>query len=540
MGQQMNKRRHVIKLGLLTGAGINFMGTPEVRAAEPRSVRGTEGQRLADQGNGRFLNPVFAGDHPDPTILKDGDDYYMTFTSFESAPALTIWHSHDLVNWTPLGPALMNPPGNVFAVDLCKHNGRYFIYIPVIPNGLSKGLRGPGIFVIHADNISGPWSEPVSLDITGHIDPGHVVGEDGKRYLFLSGVSRVALTDDGLATAGSVEHVYDGWKYPDDWIVEGYALEGPKLLRRGGWFYLISAVGGTAGPATGHMVIAARSRSVHGPWENCPHNPIVRTRSESERWWSRGHATVVEGPAGDWWMVYHGYENGFRTLGRQMLLDPIAWTADGWFKALGGDLSRPLPKPRGTRAQAQARGISLSDDFTENRLGQTWTLYDPGPDELARVRYEPGALLLGGKGKSPSDSSPLTCLAGDHAYEFSVDIELEGDVQGGVLLFYSRRLYCGMGHDGSRMTTYSTGQSTYHREPAPAIRRIHMRIVNDRNIVTLYYGEDGKTWTRHGSRMEVSGYNHNTANEFLSLRPGLFAIGSGKVCFRNFRYHALA
>lgn len=536
----MNKRRHVIKLGLLTGAGINFIGTPEARAAGPHSARGTEGQRLADQGNGRFLNPVFAGDHPDPTILKDGDDYYMTFTSFESAPALTIWHSHDLLNWTPLGPALMNPPGNVFAVDLCKHNGRYFIYIPVIPNALSKGLRGPGIFVIHADNISGPWSEPVSLDITGHIDPGHVVGEDGKRYLFLSGVSRVALTDDGLATAGPVEHVYDGWKYPDGWTVEGYALEGPKLLRRGGWFYLISAVGGTAGPATGHMVIAARSRSVHGPWENCPHNPIVRTRSESERWWSRGHATVVEGPAGDWWMVYHGYENGFRTLGRQMLLDPIAWTADGWFKALGGDLSRPLPKPRGTRAQDQARGISLSDDFMENRLGQIWTLYDPGPDELARVRYEPNALLLSGKGKSPSDSSPLTCPAGDHVYEFSVDIELEGDVQGGVLLFYSRRLYCGMGHDGSRMTTYSTGQATYHREPAPAVRRIHMRIVNDRNIVTMYYSEDGNTWTRHGKRMEVSGYNHNTADEFLSLRPGLFAIGSGTVRFRNFRYHALA
>jgi xylan 1,4-beta-xylosidase len=401
-------------------------------------------------------------------------------------------------------------------------------------------LRGPGIFVIHADNIGGPWSEPVSLDITGHIDPGHVVGEDGKRYLFLSGVSRVALTDDGMATAGPVEHVYDGWKYPDDWIVEGYALEGPKLLRRGGWFYLISAVGGTAGPATGHMVIAARSRSVHGPWVNCPHNPIVRTRSESERWWSRGHATVVEGPAGDWWMVYHGYENGFRTLGRQTLLDPIAWTADGWFEALGGDLSRPLPTPRGTRAQTQARGIALSDDFTESRLGRTWTLYDPGPDELARVRYEPGALLLGGKGKSPSDSSPLTCLAGDHTYEFSVDIELEGDVQGGVLLFYSRRLYCGMGHDGSRMTTYSTGRATYHREPAPAVRRIHMRIVNDRNIVTMYYGEDGKTWSRHGARMEVSGYNHNTADEFLSLRPGLFAIGSGKVRFRNFRYHALA
>src|SRR3546814_7355105 len=86
---------------------------------------------------------------------------------------------------------------------------------------------------------------------------------------------------------------------------------------------MITAVGGTAGPPTGHMVIAARSKSIHGPWENCPANPLVRTRSAVEKWWSRGHATLVEGPAGDWWSVYHGYENGYWTLGRQALLDPV-------------------------------------------------------------------------------------------------------------------------------------------------------------------------------------------------------------------------
>src|SRR5690606_39917004 len=90
-------------------------------------VRGVEGQRRADLGNGTFLNPIVAGDHPDPTILKDGGDYYMTFTSFYSCPGLVIWHSTDLVNWAPLGAALSKPMGNVFAVDVCKHDGRYFI-----------------------------------------------------------------------------------------------------------------------------------------------------------------------------------------------------------------------------------------------------------------------------------------------------------------------------------------------------------------------------------------------------------------------------
>ena len=175
------------------------------------------------------------------------------------------------------------------------------------------------------------------------------------------------LSEDGLSLAGPVEHVYDPWHYPGDWVVESFSPEGPKIHRHGGWFYMLTAVGGTAGPPTGHMVIAARSRSIHGPWENCPHNPLVRTISQDERWWSRGHASLVEGPAGDWWTIYHGYEAGFWTLGRQTLLDRIEWTPDGWFRMTGGDLSQPLPKPRG--GQAGPHGMPLSDDFATLALG---------------------------------------------------------------------------------------------------------------------------------------------------------------------------
>ena len=81
--------------------------------------------------------------------------------------------------------------------------------------------------------MRGPWSEPIDLGIRGAIDPGHVVGEDGRRYLFVSGIRRIGLADDGLSTVGELEQVYDGWRYPDDWITEAYALEGPKLFRSG-------------------------------------------------------------------------------------------------------------------------------------------------------------------------------------------------------------------------------------------------------------------------------------------------------------------
>jgi len=498
--------------------------------------KGLEGQRKADRGDGSFLNPILPGDHPDPTILKDGEDYWMTHSSFDAAPGLLIWHSRDLVNWRPVGPALKTPLGTVFAVDLVKHAGRYYIYIPFMKAPWSPALKSfANIYVIHADSMLGPWSEPVDLGIDGLIDPGHVVGEAGERYLFLSGVNRVRLSADGLATAGPVEHVYDGWKYPDDWIVEAYALEGPKLFRRGDWFYLISAVGGTGGPPTGHMVITARSRSVNGPWTNCPHNPIVRTADAGERWWSRGHATCVEGPGGRWFMVYHGYENGFRSLGRQTLLDPIEWTDDGWFRATGGDLSRPLPRPN---APAVPHGIPGSDDFHDLALGTRWSFYGE-PANVARARLDAGALVIAGKGNGPHDCAPLTQIVGDQAYEITVACEIIGKAQGGLLLFFNDRLFLGMGIDGAAMTTWRGGKASYWQEPAPATPTLHLRIVNDRQIVTFFYSRDGSTWTRHGVRSEVSGYHANTVDDLAQLRPALYAAGEGEVRFRSFRYRVL-
>ena len=503
-------------------------------AVRPPLRAGIEGQRRADLGDGRYLNPIVPGDHADPTILKDGADYYMTFSSFQACPGAVIWHSRDLVNWSPIGAALARPIGTVWAMDLVKHAGRWFLYIPVLRD------EGTGILVVHADDIRGPWSEPVDLHIPGCIDPGHVVGEDGRRYLFVNGGRRVRLADDGLATDGPVEQgAWTPWKYPADWVVEMFAPEGPKLLRRGGWFYLLSAVGGTAGPPTSHMVTLARSRSVHGPWEHCPHNPIVRTRSADEPWWSRGHASVVEGPAGDWWMVYHGYENGFRTLGRQALLEPVEWTVDGWLRALGGTLDRPLAKPRGGQASPASR--PLSDDFARGPLGLQWSLHAAGADDAGRVRFEDGALVLKGKGRSLADCSPLACVVGDRRYEVAIELEIRGEGHGGLALFYDERGHAGIGFSATQMLTYGYGQEHTWMREAMATRRVHIHLVNRDNVLTWRHSHDGgATWTQHPWQMEVSGLHHNVFGGFTSLRVALFSAGAGEVRARNFTYRGLA
>lgn len=534
-------RRNALGLALSAGAGLAAApvvaapATPAPACAPgmkggPQWARGLDNQRKPDLGDGRFLNPLFAGDHPDPTILKDGADYYMTFSTFDSYPGLVIWHSRDMLNWAPVTAALSTNLGSVWAPELIRHKGRYFLYIPV------KG-NPTGTYVIWADRIEGPWSEPKYLGLSGFIDPGHAVGEDGSRWLFLSGGSRIRLSDDGLSTVGEPEKVYTPWRYPSDWIVEGFSPEGPKITRHGDYFYLITAVGGTAGPPTGHMVIAARSKSIHGPWEDCPHNPIVRTTDNNDYWWSRGHATLVQGPAGDWWSVYHGFENGFWTLGRQTLLDPVEWTADGWFRMLGGDLSQPLPAPKG--GKPGPHGMELSDNFRTLQLGTKWNFFKPSPEEAGRARVEGGVLHLAAAGTAPKDSSPLLLVAGDTSYRFECDIEIDEGGVAGLVLFYDQQLYCGVSFDEKRFVTHQYGMER-GRPANPYGRRMRLRVTNDRHIVTYdTSGDGGKSWTRFDRGMEVSGYHHNVRGGFLMLRPGLYSAGGGTARFRNFSFTAL-
>lgn len=527
----VTRRQALAGLGLLPAALVAQETSAAPAAIAPVHARSFDGQRQADLGDGRFLNPVFAGDRPDPTIWRDGDRFLLTTSSFESIPGLMIWSSFDLVNWEPVGPALHTYVGSVWAPDLCRVDGRYFIYFP------ARTPQGRSNYVIWADQPEGPWSAPVDLHLPAHIDPGHALADDGTRYLFLSGGDRVKLSRDGLSTVGPVEHVIDPWRYPEDWVVESFSPEGPKICRRGEYFYLVTAVGGTAGPPTGHMVVVARSRSLDGPWQDCPHNPLVRTESIDERWWSRGHATLVETKDGHWWMVYHGYENGLWTLGRQMLLDPVEWTADGWPVARGKDLSQPLPMP--VSSPGRAHGQSNCDDFRHSRLGTLWSFFQPARDEAAR--YQPGldGLRLLAKGTTPGNASPLCLVAGDPAYEIKVEMLVGEGAEGGLLLFYSERLYAGLGANASGFVMHRYGVQRSARPIPGYARRLFIRLRNDRHIVTIHTSNDGETWHKFGVQMEVSGYHHNTMGGFLSLRPALYAAGTGEVRFRDFRYRAL-
>jgi xylan 1,4-beta-xylosidase len=233
-------------------------------------------------------------------------------------------------------------------------------------------------------------------------------------------------------------------------------------------------------------------------------------------------------------MIYHGYENGFRTLGRQPLLEPIEWTPDGWFHAKGGTLSQPIAKPR--KGLPGPSGFALSDDFSTNRFGVQWSFFNPGQDEMKRARSEARALAIDGKGTTLADSSPLTFLVGDRSYEAKITLDIGDGAQAGICLFYSERMFCGIGFSNSQMFTYNYGMEHSWMRQDMATRTVRLRVTNHANIVTFYYQRNGETWVKHPWQMEVSGYHHNVFGGFLSLKFGVYCVGTGKVKLRDFVY----
>ncbi len=414
---------------------------------------------------------VFPGDYPDPSIVREGNDFYMTHSSFTYYPGLLVWHSTDLVNWDPISRAVPDQEYSIFAPEICKVGNKFYIYYP------SSAGRN---FVVMADNPAGPWEGPFEVAAEG-IDPGHVYAENGKQYLYTNNCWAVELTDDGLAAAGERQKLYDGWEFPSDWETEGFWLESPKLFKRGEYFYLVTAEGGTAGPATSHMVVVARSKSALGPWENMPSNPLVHTYSIEDEWWSKGHGTIFDDADGNWYIVYHSYRNSYHTLGRTTIIESIEWTEDGWPKL-----------------------ANEANDYEEDEIGSA---------QYAALRNYSNPLMWA-KWEAGFEGNQLwTTTAVDRAYEITAEYELTEGAKAGLYLFYNEDAYIGLQDTASHF---------------------YLRIRNDKNVATTEKSLDGENWTVVDSNVDVSGYHHNNHGGFFALRPSIML--SEGVTVKNFSY----
>lgn len=293
-----------------------------------------------------FINPIIPGGHPDPSICRAGDDFYIVNSTFEYFPGLPIHHSKDLVNWELIGYGLhrenqgtgavnlvdVQQNGGIHAPTIRYHNGTFYI---VVTNVYSPPAEGNGImvnFIITAENPQGPWSDPHVIEGAPGIDPDLLFDDDGKVY-FVGTHAVGKPTQNGIGEIWVQELDLKQWKLVGErhsvWkgACGGCCVEGPHMYKQHGKYYLMVAEGGTS---YNHAVMIAASDKITGPYESNPRNPIFSSRHLSKNNWvhSTGHADLVELKDGKWYMVALGIRNdkeGTSNMGRETFLMPVTW-----------------------------------------------------------------------------------------------------------------------------------------------------------------------------------------------------------------------
>jgi xylan 1,4-beta-xylosidase len=331
--------------------------------------------------------PVIPGFHPDPSVCRVGDAYYLACSSFEYAPGVPIYRSADLRTWEQIGHALdrpsqldiddMPPSGGVFAPTLRHHDGRFWM----ITTNL---FRRPGLLLVTAEDPAGPWSEPIWIDGVFGIDPDLAWDDDGTCYVTWCGIGdpggvlQAVLEPESGKLLSEPQRLWQG--------TGGSHPEGPHLYHIGAYCYLLIAEGGTE---RGHAATIARGPSPAGPFEPCPHNPLLTARGSDSVVQNAGHADLVQTPDGDWAMAYLGVRalGGIGTakwhiLGRETFACRIAWT-DGWPHL--ADPIEPPSSPIVTEELTPANPLPLSwvtagrwPDQALRQTGDAWLLTPTG------------------------------------------------------------------------------------------------------------------------------------------------------------------
>ncbi|ADP83630.1 glycoside hydrolase family 43 protein [Pseudofrankia inefficax] len=344
-------------------------------------------------------HPVIPGFYSDPSICRVGDEYYLVTSSFEYFPGVPVFRSVDLVHWTQVGnalpraeafnlsPGLAGASRGIFAATIRHRDGLFW----VVTTCREDVLRGQ--VLVCAPAPEGPWSEPLFIDGAVGIDPDLAWDEDGQCYLTWT-QSAICQAKVSLQTGRLLSVPVAIWS--------GTGLahtEGPHLYRVDGWWYLLVAEGGTH---TGHAVSVSRSRSISGPFEPSPGNPLLSHRSLDHPVQATGHADLVELSGGGWAMVHLGIRQrggspGFHVNGRETFLAGVDWV-DGW------------PTVDEDRYKVGPVDTSFVDAFDADRLDDRWV--SPGRTPHGFVTQVPGegAHLTEWRAADATASLALICV----------------------------------------------------------------------------------------------------------------------------------
>ena len=376
-------------------------------------------------------NPIFKGFNPDPCVCRKGDDYYAAVSSFEWFPGIPIYHSKDLKNWELYTHVLTDDKEvdlkklpsakGIWAPCLtyCKEEDLFYVVYGVM-NSMNARYFDVDNFVITAKDIKGPWSKPVYLHSSG-FDASMFHDDDGKKYV----VSLEWETRAGYEKPGFISIVeYDPVKkeivgYPRPMWRGGTdrgCIEAPHLTKRGGYYYIMCAEGGTG---YNHCVTMGRSKNVWGPYERDPKNPIVTSspNESNERHdpdhlkpkyfnpdsilQKSGHGSYVETQNGEVYLMHlcaRPFVPELRcTLGRETAIQKMMWTEDGWLRMADGSNFAKMEVEEANLPEVKLPQVPSFDDFDGEELGNWYYAPRIMPQSFADVKVRPGYVRIRGQ-----------------------------------------------------------------------------------------------------------------------------------------------
>lgn len=521
-------------------------------------------------------NPVLRGFRPDPSICRVGDDYYLATSTFEWFPGVMLHHSRDLANWRPVGHALtrrsqldlrgVDCSAGSWAPSLSHADGKFWlVYTNVVTTGMGRPFKDAHVWLVTAEDIAGPWSEPVKLDATG-FDPSLFHDGDGRKWLcnmqwdFRPGRHRFA---------GIVAQEYDPAAHrlvgPTHQILrkENILCEGPNLYKKNGYYYLMLAEGGTG---WNHGISMARSRSITGPYELDPAEAVLTTRHAPDHPLQKaGHGELVETPSGEWWLA-HLCSRPLRTgaaanagspdktasaaahagdrcvLGRETALQRVVWTADGWLRlASGGVLpATELPAPAGLAPHPWPALPARTDFSGPAALDARWqSLRRPVDAGWADFNARPGWLRLAG-GESPHslrDQSLLARRLEDFRATATTRVEFSPErfsQFAGLVCWYDIRtnyaLNLTLDDKLGRVARVQLSDDFAYAEPEDAVlpvgdwpAAVWLRAEIDRAELRFSASPDGRAWTRVGGVFDFAKLSddHGSMLHFTGAMAGI-------------------
>ncbi len=505
-------------------------------------------------------NPILRGFHPDPSIIRVGEDYYIATSTFEWWPGVRLHHSRDLKNWEQIEYPLsrlsqldlrgVGASQGIWAPCLTYDQGTFYLVYTVV-RSFYCNMYDTENYLVTSDNIHGPWSEPVALNNFG-FDPSLFHDEDGRKYM-VSMVTdhrvpkkyagRLVLQEydpEKKAMTGPVRDIYRG---------EKIFLEGPHIYKRQGWYYLFAADTGTG---EGHGQSVLRSRDIWGPYEMLKENhgeqreeneafSILTSRHHEDILLQKsGHGDLVETPGGEWYMVHlcgrafadrnpadaGRFPNSRRyMMGRETAIQKILWREDGWpvLEAGGTTPQNEVPVPKEVSEEVLCRKEAASplvrDDFEEKALSLDYqSLRIPMDEHYLSLSARPGWLRMYGRsGLSSRFSQTLIARRmREYCMEASACVEFEPEVfkqMAGLIFLYDcdNYLYLHISRDedvGKCITLLKAENKKYEYLtdyiPVREKEALYLKMETRNAITRFYYGYSEKDWQEIGPLINAS------------------------------------